>query len=921
MHDRISYGWVARRNSLPWMAYILIVEEEEMSCAGFLVDNGSGNQSDIVITATHCIASRTENLAPSRLHVILGAHEMRDIEPAMVYRRVKNYATHFYNYDNDDNDITLLKLSSPVNYTEEISPICLPTKHTTNRLLDKCFAAGWGKTESRLAFQGDSGSPLFCEIDGRYFALGVLSLGPANCSEEEEPFGFYVRMDNYHEWILDTMKQIETVPDRSDHNVTAIMASVTRRLATKPNTPKSPYDTMVTAHLNSAAFSVQWLPENRYSSSSRSNSSGRLVRRRLLVGSLDGVLNLCEAKVPGRNYNEQYSSSGPFRIVKAVSAGSEITRARYMPQRPEVVAMKCQRPEVFVFNLGLLRSYERHEQVVVKKVDSLNHLKLKGHFSEGFGLSWNERRTGYLLSGSRDGVVCLWDVNRTARRNSVCSTISEWIEIGAPVNDVCWNSMSPTVFAYVNDEGLLTFEDIRTKITSPVSVVTACHGGKVSSVACNPTNSYFVLTGASYGEIKLWDTRKLQEEVHWIDLGRRDIYTLAWCPAKEGVLAAGDTDAEVTIYDVKMCCIRQNVTDEFGIHEKLFTHRVHTGEISDISWDKDIPWMMASLVIGVRPCGVPAISPLKVPTNKNFSRISFGWEARPNSLPWMVHILAYENRTRFTCSGFLIDSGLVNQSDIVVTAAHCVHYGNTYMSPRSFLIFLGAHDLNKREQSIIYRDVRNYVTHFYSDQKHDNDIVLLRLKLPVRYTKEISPVCLATKHTVNTNLDTCFAAGWGATEAGSASAALKQTRIRIVPISQCFFKERDARILCVRDYYRRSFPCRGDSGSPLFCEIDGRYFAVGVLSLGPANCSSEPDPVGFYVRMDNYHDWAIKTMEQLRGAPDQSKTLSDGVKIRFDQKVIVPGLLSLVPAKEKTKSLSAVDLMAVMSNYHKRSIA
>ncbi|KHJ48567.1 trypsin [Trichuris suis] len=329
---------------------------------------------------------------------------------------------------------------------------------------------------------------------------------------------------------------------------------------------------------------------------------------------------------------------------------------------------------------------------------------------------------------------------------------------------------------------------------------------------------------------------------------------------------------------------------------------------------------MFQLFMGVRPCGIPAIAPLKIPANNKLSRIAFGWEARPNSLPWMVHIVALENGTRFTCSGFLIDSGLVNQSDIVVTAAHCVYYRNAYLSPRSFFIFLGAHDLNKRERTTIYRDVRNYVTHFYSSQRNDNDIVLLRLKHPVKYSKEISPVCLATKHTVNTQLDTCFAAGWGATEAGSISAALKQTRIRIVPISQCFFKERDARILCVREYYSRSFPCRGDSGSPLFCEIDGRYFAVGVLSLGPANCSGQVNLIGFYVRMDNYHEWAMKTMEQLRAAPDQSKHIGDKVKVRFNQKVIVPGLLSLVPGKEKTKSLHVVDLMAIMSSYHKHSI-
>lgn len=39
-------------------------------------------------------------------------------------------------------------------------------------------------------------------------------------------------------------------------------------------------------------------------------------------------------------------------------------------------------------------------------------LKLLGHKKEGFGLAWNPKNAGLLLSGSDDSLVCIWDVNQ-----------------------------------------------------------------------------------------------------------------------------------------------------------------------------------------------------------------------------------------------------------------------------------------------------------------------------------------------------------------------------------------------------------------------------------------------------------------------------------------------------------------------------
>ena len=43
-----------------------------------------------------------------------------------------------------------------------------------------------------------------------------------------------------------------------------------------------------------------------------------------------------------------------------------------------------------------------------------------------YGLSWSAQREGYLLSGSDDAQICVWDVKGTTQSNRVCVVGSGW---------------------------------------------------------------------------------------------------------------------------------------------------------------------------------------------------------------------------------------------------------------------------------------------------------------------------------------------------------------------------------------------------------------------------------------------------------------------------------------------------------------
>lgn len=86
-------------------------------------------------------------------------------------------------------------------------------------------------------------------------------------------------------------------------------------------------------------------------------------------------------------------------ITRRIPVDGEVNRARCMPQNADIVAAKTCSSEVYVFDFAKQRGDGNEPD-----------LRLRGHDKEGFGLSWSPFKSGYLLSGSNDHKVCLWDV-------------------------------------------------------------------------------------------------------------------------------------------------------------------------------------------------------------------------------------------------------------------------------------------------------------------------------------------------------------------------------------------------------------------------------------------------------------------------------------------------------------------------------
>ncbi|XP_058448771.1 uncharacterized protein LOC131428745 [Malaya genurostris] len=263
--SRIVGGEVAQLDEYPWLARIQYYKSNKrfgFHCGGVLINDR------YVLTAAHCIQNVPTSWKVYKIRlgeydtesdVECNFHDKDDCANSVQDVLISSYYIHedyFQENGADYNDIALIRLSTPVNYTAYISPICLPVTDELKKLSTegkKMTVAGWGQTETGTpsrykkflqiegwqnarceeAFtsanvdiiesqlcaggtkgedscRGDSGGPLMkLETVGRqsaWFLKGIVSFGSNKCGTENVP-GVYTRLSNYVDWILENIEE------------------------------------------------------------------------------------------------------------------------------------------------------------------------------------------------------------------------------------------------------------------------------------------------------------------------------------------------------------------------------------------------------------------------------------------------------------------------------------------------------------------------------------------------------------------------------------------------------------------------------------------------------------------------------------------------------------------------------------------
>lgn len=235
---RIVGGDECRPGECPWQA-VLINEKGEEFCGGTILNE------DFILTAAHCINQSKE------IKVVVGEVDREKEEHSETTHTAEKIFVHSkYIAETYDNDIALIKLKEPIQFSEYVVPACLPQADFANEVLmnqksgmvsgfgrefeagrlskrlkvlevpyvdrstckqstnfaitENMFCAGY-ETEQKDACQGDSGGPHVTRYKDTYFVTGIVSWGEG-CARKGK-YGVYTKLSRFLRWVRTVMRQ------------------------------------------------------------------------------------------------------------------------------------------------------------------------------------------------------------------------------------------------------------------------------------------------------------------------------------------------------------------------------------------------------------------------------------------------------------------------------------------------------------------------------------------------------------------------------------------------------------------------------------------------------------------------------------------------------------------------------------------
>ncbi|CAB1424172.1 unnamed protein product [Pleuronectes platessa] len=227
-YARIVNGEEAVPHSWPWQVSL-------QQSSGFHFCGGSLINENWVVTAAHCNVRTYHRVVAGEHNRGYGSNEdVQKLKPAQVFTHPR------WNPQTINNDIALIKLSSPVTLSTNVSPVCLAGSADVFSPGMSCVTSGWGLTRYNAAStpnllqqaalpllsndqcknhwgssisdvmicaggagatscMGDSGGPLVCQKDNAWSLVGIVSWGSSRCSTSTP--AVYARVTELRSWV------------------------------------------------------------------------------------------------------------------------------------------------------------------------------------------------------------------------------------------------------------------------------------------------------------------------------------------------------------------------------------------------------------------------------------------------------------------------------------------------------------------------------------------------------------------------------------------------------------------------------------------------------------------------------------------------------------------------------------------------
>lgn len=175
----------------------------------------------------------------------------------------------------------------------------------------------------------------------------------------------------------------------------------------------------------------------------------------------------------------------------------------------------------------------------------------------------------------------------------------------------------------------------------------------------------------------------------------------------------------------------------------------------------------------------------------------------------------------------------------------------------------GDYDRFRIEGSEITLSVKQSIAHpQYNPLTVDNDIALLRLATPAKFSTYILPACLPSKNLaermLHRNGTVTVVTGWGKDNETSHhfGSTLNFIEIPIIDNKECsrhMMNNLTQNMLCGGVMGQIKDACEGDSGGPMMTLFHDTWFLVGLVSWGEG--CGQKDKLGIYTKVSSYLDW------------------------------------------------------------------
>lgn len=258
----------------------------------------------------------------------------------------------------------------------------------------------------------------------------------------------------------------------------------------------------------------------------------------------------------------------------------------------------------------------------------LEFCRFQGHSRQVHRLAFNPHYSAWLLSGSQDSSIRMWDLRAAPAERGISTCGSKKLYNGNSdaIRDIRWSPTDGVMFATATDSGAVQLWDCR-KTSAPVMRITA-HDRSCFSVDWHPDGKHIV-TGGMDRQVKVWDFSSSAERRQKPTFQFRTpqaVLNARWRPpswSKDASMAVADWQSTqvVTSYDKEDP--RLHLWDLQRPHIPFREFDRYDSPAADLLWhSKDLLWTVgdsgaftqtdiryAPQVVNRRPTGTVAWSP------------------------------------------------------------------------------------------------------------------------------------------------------------------------------------------------------------------------------------------------------------------------------------------------------------------------